>query len=140
MNLKSRTTFLRFLIAGGFNTLFGWLVYSAAIIFRMPPWLALIVGTVTGIGFNFISLGAYVFRDMSRKRLPLFVLSYGFIYTINLICLKAMELWIDSPIWGQLILTLPMAVLSYTVLSCMVFTLNNHQNTLGDVNSDDYSV
>lgn len=122
MNLERHATFLRFLIAGGFNTLFGWLVYSAAILWGMQPWLALVVGMATGIGFNFISLGAYAFRDTALKRFPRFALSYGFIYATNLICLKALKPWIDQPIWAQLILTPPMAILSYVLLSRMVFS------------------
>ncbi len=123
MSLKRNATFVRYLIAGGLNTLFGWLVYSVAILAGAQAWLALIVGIVTGIGFNFISLGGYVFRDMALKRLPRFVLSYGFIYTTNLIFLNMVKPWIVSPIWGQLLLTPVMAILSYIVLSRMVFNL-----------------
>jgi putative flippase GtrA len=122
MNFKRYATFIRFLIAGGFNSLFGWMVYSAAILFGAQPWLALIIGIVMGIGFNFITLGGYAFRDMSIGRLPRFVLTYGFIYVINLISLTLLQRWIDRPILGQLILTPFMAMVSYVVLSRMVFT------------------
>lgn len=122
MNLKPRATFLRFLIAGGFNTLFGWLVYSTAVLSGAPAWLALIASMIAGIGFNFISLGTYAFRDMALKRLPKFVLSYGFIYVTNLVCLKLISPYVNQPIWAQLVLTPPMAILSYLLLSRMVFT------------------
>jgi putative flippase GtrA len=122
MSLRRHATFLRFVIAGGVNTLFGWVIYAAAILSGAQPWLALIVSTVTGIGFNFVSLGAYAFRDMALKRLPRFVLSYGFIYASNLMCLKWLRPWIEQPIWAQLILTPPMAILSYLLLSRLVFT------------------
>jgi putative flippase GtrA len=117
----SQARFIRFLIAGAFNTLFGWLVYSAAILLGAAPWLALIIGLLAGIVFNFISLGAYVFRDMVLGRLPRFVLSYGFIYAANLICLKALKPWIYDPIWCQLLLTPPTALLSYFIQSRLVF-------------------
>ncbi|GHU00575.1 hypothetical protein FACS1894154_09820 [Betaproteobacteria bacterium] len=125
MNLNPDATFLRFLIAGAFNTLFGWTVYSFAIFFGARPWLALIIGLTAGIAFNFISLSTFVFRNMVLKRLPLFVLSYGFIYTINLICLEVIQFWIDSPIWGQLVLSPPISILSYLVLSRTVFKQEN---------------
>jgi putative flippase GtrA len=121
MNLKIHNTFLRFLIAGGFNTLFGWLCFAAAILLGAPPWLALIVACLTGIVFNFITLGGYAFRSLVLNRFPRFVLAYGVIYTTNLICLKALRPWVDSPILGQLILTLPLALMSYIILSKMVF-------------------
>jgi putative flippase GtrA len=121
MNLKINNTYLRFLIAGGFNTLFGWLCYTAAILLGAAPWLALIVSTLTGIAFNFITLGAYAFQRLGLDRFPRFVLSYGAIYTTNLICLKALRPWVESPILGQLILTIPLAILSYILLSKLVF-------------------
>jgi putative flippase GtrA len=121
MKLKSRTIFLRFLIAGGVNTLFGWLVYAASILMGAQLWLALIIAIVTGIGFNFVTLGGYAFQDMTMKRFPRFVLSYALIYITNLICLKALEPCLSSPIWGQLILTPPLAIFSYLVLSRIAF-------------------
>lgn len=126
MKLECNLAFLRYLVAGGVNTLFGWLIYSSAILLGAQPWLALIIGTVTGIGFNFITLGGYVFRDLTLKRLPRFVLSYGLIYTVNLIGLSALRQWIGSPIWAQLILTPIMAIFSYILLSRLVFTARNH--------------
>jgi len=125
MKLKPRTTFLRFLVAGGFNTLFGWLVYAASILMGAPLWLALIIAIVTGIGFNFVTLGGYAFQDMAMKRFPRFVLSYALIYITNLTCLKVLEPWLSSPIWGQLILTPPLAIFSYVVLSRMTFNSKN---------------
>ena len=89
--------------------------------FGCPPWLALIVATLTGMVFNFITLGAYAFRSLVLNRFPRFILSYGAIYTTNLICLKALKPWVDNPILGQLILTLPLAILSYIIMSKIVF-------------------
>ncbi|QOT75433.1 GtrA family protein [Cupriavidus basilensis] len=131
MNLKRHATFIRFLIAGGFNSLFGWLVYSGAILLGAQPWLALIVGIVMGIAFNFVTLGGYAFRDLTVARLPRFVMTYGFIYVVNLICLTLLKRWIDEPILGQLILTPFMAMVSYLVLSRMVFTGRRESNGTG---------
>lgn len=122
MNVDRYATLIRFLIAGGLNSLFGWLIYSVAILLGAQPWLALIVGVVMGIGFNFATLGGYAFRDMSIHRLPRFVMAYAFIYLVNLLSLTLLRRWIDHPILGQLILTPFMALLSYVVLSRKVFT------------------
>lgn len=121
INFRTQNTYVRFLIAGGFNTLFGWLCYSATILLGAPPWLALIIATLIGIGFNFLTLGGYAFRSLVWNRFPRFVLSYAVIYTTNLICLEALEPWVPNPILGQLILTPPQAILSYIILSKMVF-------------------
>jgi putative flippase GtrA len=121
MKLKIHATFLRFLIAGGFNTLFGWLIFSTVILVGAQPWLALIISYLISIGFNFITLGAYVFRDMELNRLLRFVLSYVAIYTTNLICMEVLKPLVENPIISQLILTFPLAILAYTILSKGVF-------------------
>ena len=121
MSFKIENSYVRFLIAGGFNTLFGWMCYAAAILLGAPPWLALILATLTGIVFNFITLGGYAFRSLVLSRFPRFLLAYCVIYTTNLITLRALKPWVDSPILGQLILTIPLALLSYLIMSRLVF-------------------
>ena len=121
MNFKPSATFFRFLIAGGVNTLFGWLIYSVAILLGAKPWLALIIGLVAGVAFNFATLGYYVFRDLALSRFTRFSFSYACIYLINLACLQWVTLWIEDPIWGQLFLSLPMSALSFMLMSHFVF-------------------
>ncbi|WP_326541314.1 GtrA family protein [Pseudorhodoferax sp.] len=121
MTPQRRAELLRFLVAGTINTLWGWSIYALAIVLGAQAWLALAIGMVAGIAFNFVSLGAFVFRNLVLSRLPRFILAYGFLYTTNLVCLTVMRGWVDDPIWSQLILTPPMAVLSYVVLSKLVF-------------------
>jgi putative flippase GtrA len=125
MNPSKYATFIRFVVAGLVNTMFGWVVYSACVLWGAQPWIALITSTVVGIAFNFVSLGGYAFRDFSLERLPRFVISYIAIYLINLVCLRGVYHWITSPIFAQLILTPPMALLSYLLLSRLVFAKKN---------------
>lgn len=122
MTRRDPKTFLRFLIAGGFNTLFGWAAYTVCILAGARPWLALIIATCAGVAFNFFSVGGYAFRDMAWRRLPRFVACYAGIYTLNLAGITLLGRWIPSPIWAQAILTPPMALMSYFLLSRLVFT------------------
>lgn len=122
MNLHKHAVLFRFLLAGAANTVWGLSVYAISIVMGAETWLALAIGMLAGIAFNFVSLGAFVFRDLVLARLPRFILSYGFLYSTNFFCLKALHPWIPDPIWSQLILTPLMAALSYVVLSKMVFT------------------
>lgn len=118
----SSNTFVRFLIAGGINTLFGFMVYAAAIGFAAPAWLALLIGNIAGIAFNFFTTGGYVFRQLSASRLPRFVLCYLLTYVANLALLQLLVAWTGSKLLSQLALTLPVAVLSYTLMARIVFT------------------
>lgn len=111
----------RFLVAGAANTLFGLGVYAGCILMALPTWLALLVGIVAGIAFNFVSFGAYAFRDLSMRRLPRFVAAYCVIYLVNVLALDALRELVPDPIWGQVLLTIPMAALSYVLMSRFVF-------------------
>jgi len=113
--------FVRFLLAGLANTLFGLCVYAGAIRCGLATWAALLAGMLAGLAFNFITLGGYAFRDLSLQRLPRFVCCYLATYTLNLVALHLLRaLWADA-IVAQVILTPPMAVFSYLCLSRFVF-------------------
>jgi putative flippase GtrA len=114
--------FMRFLVAGGVNTLFGFAVYSACILTGMTVWLALLVGMLAGTVFNFITTGGYVFRDLSPPRFPRFVICYFFIYGINLLLIDLVSIGLDSKILSQAIITFPLALLSYFMMARFVFS------------------
>ena len=121
MRFAARSTFIRFVIAGIINTLFSWGVYSTCILLSVSPWLSLIIGNLSGIAFNFVSLGGYAFRDLALARLPRFVSCYLVLYMLNLGLLKSAAPWLPNLIWAQLVLSLPMALLSYLMMSRFVF-------------------
>lgn len=120
--MLARYRFLRYLIAGGANTLFGFAVYSALILAHVVPWLALLLANVAGVLFNFMTAGVYVFRTKLQGRLPRFVAAYGVVYLVNLAAVSVLRQWSSNEIVSQAILTLPMAVLSYLLLQRFVFT------------------
>ena len=113
--------FIRYLFVGCLNTLFGFLVYSALIFLELPTWAALLGGNIAGIAFNFLTIGGIVFLDLSPARIPLFVLSYGAIYLVNLELIGLLQVWVRGRIAAQAVLVLPMALLSYFILSKYVF-------------------
>lgn len=113
--------FVRFLIAGALNTLFGFLVYSVLIIADIPVSLALFGSTVAGALFNFITTGGYVFRDLTPARLPRFLMCYALVYCVNLVLIALLTKWIGSKILAQAFLVLPMALFSYILMARLVF-------------------
>jgi putative flippase GtrA len=123
MQLKSPDSpFVRFLIAGGVNTLFGLLVYSIAITLSFEVWQALLVGVLAGVVFNFLTTGGYVFRDLTPTRFLRFTVVYLLVYFVNLGLFIFLSRWLNSAIWIQTILTIPMAFGSYLLMSRFVFT------------------
>ena len=117
-----RSRFVRFLVAGVINTLFGFVVYSISIMAGMEVWLALLAGMLSGTLFNFLTTGAYVFRELSIARFPRFVICYLLIYFINFMLLDLLSLWLNNKIVSQAIVTFPLALLSYFLMARFVFS------------------
>jgi putative flippase GtrA len=113
--------FIRFLIAGGLNTLFGFAVYSGAILMGAPVWAGLLIANVTGIVFNFMTTGGYAFRSRVLSRFPRFAGAYLLIYLVNWALIRGLRIWVPDAIVAQAILTLPMALLSYFIMARWVF-------------------
>lgn len=117
-----RKRFVRFLLVGALNTLFGFAVYSALIVLGTTIWLALFAGTLLGTVFNFFTTGGYVFRDISLHRFPRFVVCYLLLYGVNLVLLEWLSLMLGDKILSQAILILPMALLSFFLMARFVFS------------------
>ena len=116
-----RHRFLRFLLAGGVNTLFGFAAYSALILAGLPVWAALLLAHIAGVGFNFFTTGRFVFRATLRGRLPRFVAVYALIYGVNLMAIATVHRWVPDEIASQAMLTLPMAGFTFWLMQRFVF-------------------
>jgi len=120
-SLLANRQFLRFLVAGGVNTLFGFGVNIAVMLAGSPVWLSMLTGTVAGIAFNFFTHGSYAFRDLSAKRLPRYLVGYAVVYLIGLGAFHVLQLVVRGPIACQTLLVIPMALVSYLIMSRFVF-------------------
>ncbi|MFZ2995678.1 GtrA family protein [Sphingobium sp.] len=116
---------ITFLIAGGINTLFGYGVYAALVLIGMVPHIALIVGGVIGILFNFLTSSA-VFRSFDLHRLPRFLAVYTVMTALNILLLEAaMRLGI-GPLLAQAII-LPFCTLTFFAMRRFVFAARSEQ-------------
>jgi putative flippase GtrA len=113
--------FLRFVTAGALNTIFGFVVYSASLLLGAPVWAALLIATVTGVAFNFVTTGGYAFRSLMLAHFPRFATSYLGLYVVNWALLESLGRWIPNKILAQAVLCLPLAVVSYLLMAHWVF-------------------
>ncbi len=111
----------RFVVAGMLNTAVGFLVFTLALWLGCAEWQAILVSLISGIGFNFLSLGGYAFRDLTLRRLPAFVTAYLLIYAINITSFHALHRLIRTAWATQAVLTPLLALASYLLLSRWVF-------------------
>lgn len=113
--------FIKFLLVGGLNSLFGLATYALVLKLGQPVWLSLLAGNLAGIVFNFFTTGGLVFRSLDIRRAPRFVLAYLCVYGLNLASVHWLSPHCGGALIAQVILTLPLAVLSYVLMSRFVF-------------------
>lgn len=120
---------MRFALAGGINTLVGFTVYALAVVADLRVALALFLGMLAGTFFNFFTNGAYVFRQLRIALYPRFVACYLLVYGLNVLFMNVFLLWMSNKLIIQAILTIPLAMLSYLIMSRLVFITDNGRHT-----------
>lgn len=112
----------RFVVVGLLNTLFGYGVYAALVLFDIEYHLALTLATLTGIFFNFKTTGVIVFENRDLRPILKFFFGYLLVYSVNLVLLTAIVGLIENKIVSQGV-CLPLVVpLSYAINKRFVFS------------------
>ena len=116
-----RNPFVRFLIVGGINTLFGFCIYTLLILCHAHYAVAALLGTVCGVLFNFKTTGVFVFRNTNNRLIFKFCGVYALTYALNVLGLKLSNALHVNLILAGAVLTLPIAAISFTLLKFFVF-------------------
>ncbi len=119
-NLERR--FVKFLFVGGINTLFGYSMYALFVTLSFSPSNALLISYILGVFWNFKTTGGIVFRNKDNKLIFKFFISYVFTFSVNNFFLNFLmnDLHLNKYL-AQLILVLPVAVLSFTIFKTFIF-------------------
>jgi putative flippase GtrA len=102
--------FISFVAIGALNTCFGYCIYAFIIFMGYQPPLALLVANGLGIGFNFLTFGKVVFKNLNWKRVPHFLVIYAINYLGTVGMLSVVQRYIPSPYVAYLIV-LPISVM-----------------------------
>ena len=113
--------FVRFLVVGALNTLFGYGVFSLLVLTGLGAGLSLFVATVLGVLFNYVTTGRLVFAARGLGRLPWFVAVYGLTFLINLWSLKGLASAGFSPFLAQALLLPFVTILAFVLNKTFVF-------------------
>jgi putative flippase GtrA len=120
--MKLHEIHYRFIISGGLNTIFGWLLFSILYkFFDFNEFKSLFISMLAGIFFNFLTYGGYAFKVLKFKVLPKFVAAYVILYMLNLILLKIISLYCGDVTIGQLLISPLLAIISFYMMSKCVF-------------------
>jgi putative flippase GtrA len=113
--------FLKFLVVGGINTLFGFITYSALAFSDLSTFIVLLISTFVGISFNIFTTGGLVFRDLSFHRIPRFIIIAIVIFLSNLELIKCLSPLYVGRIEAMAIIIVPMTILNYFLLVWFVY-------------------
>lgn len=113
--------FLKFLVVGAVNTVFGYGVFAALIVAGVPPMPALVLTYVVGILFNFVTTRRYVFQRAGGSSFFRFVAAYGVIYLANLGLYHLAAAAGASPLIAQALCLPVVAVFSFALFKLHVF-------------------
>lgn len=127
MYLLKKNQFLRFLLVGVLNTLFGYSIFTIVILAGLDYRYAVLISTILGVLFNFKTIGTLVFGSRDNKLIFRFICVYVVIYLLNVEALRivnAMPIALDQKvkmIAAGGVLLVPLAVVSYTLNKLFVF-------------------
>jgi len=113
--------FARFLVVGVMNTGVGYGLYAAMIALGLAPQPALALSFALGVLWNFATHSGLVFGGRGLARILPYCGAYGAIYLMNALALHFMLQVGLSAYLAQALLVLPMAVVSFGLIS-MVLT------------------
>lgn len=123
--------YIRFLLVGFVNTVFGYGLYAFFIFIGLHYSVAAFLGTVLGILFNFQTIGRLVFGRTDRRFVFLrFVSVYAFGYFLNVALIYVLKRVGLNDYLAGAVLVLPVATLIYLLNARLVFKPAAAENKL----------
>lgn len=111
----------RFFVVSGVNTAFGYGLFALLIYIGLKYPIALLIGTIVGILFNFKTIGGLVFKSSNNTLVFKFLGVYGITYLCNLAGLALLgHFGIDVYVGGALLL-IPVGLLAFVLNKHFVF-------------------
>ena len=119
--MKLDYIFLKFILVGILNTIFGYSVFALLLYLGIHYTLAVILSTIIGIFFNFKTIGKLVFKNNNNKLIFKFVTVYAITCTIGIIILRIAEILGQNLYLSGIISTGICAIISYLLNKKWVF-------------------
>ena len=114
--------FIRFLIIGGLNTAFAYLIYAFSIFIGLHYTLAALAQTVLGTLFSFKTMGCFVFDNPDNRLIFKFIAVYTVCYFLNIGFLRVLtQMGISNLYIAGLISSALVALISFCLNKWVVF-------------------
>lgn len=121
MGHRMGNRFFRFLVVGGINTVFSYILYAFLLFIGLHYLLSVIIAFIISVLFNFETTGRLVFQNNDRRLLLKFIFSYVIILAISLLSLNLLVIVEISPYLAGLLNIFPVAVISFLIQRTFVF-------------------
>ena len=118
---RTHLQFLKFLVVGAVNTVFGYIVFAALLLFDMTPMPALVLTYIVGALFNFFTTRRFVFQQQGGSAFLKFVAAYVVIYLFNAGLFKLVAATDAAPLLAQALCLPVVALFSFFLFKFHVF-------------------
>jgi putative flippase GtrA len=112
---------VRFFLVSGLNTAFGYGLFALLIYLGLHYTLAVLISTVTGILFNFKTIGILVFKNYNNLLIFKFFGVYGITYLFNISCLAVFKYFEINIYLAGAVLLIPVGLLAFLLNKNFVF-------------------
>ena len=113
--------FVRFLVVGAGNTVFGYSLYLVGLLLGGSYTIALAIATILGAVFNFFTTGRVVFRSNALNKIYWFIGVYATIFAVNLALLTWLVGRGVDKAYAQALLLPVVVILSYLLNKHIIF-------------------
>jgi putative flippase GtrA len=104
--------FLKFILAGLLNTIFGYAFFAVLIFLKVNTFVSLFISTIAGIVFNYLTFGQLVFKlNKSKLMFTKFIFAYFISYMLNVYLLKVFMAFFNNNAFVAQVISLPFVVL-----------------------------
>lgn len=117
----NKNQFFKFIISGLLNTCFGFLVFAALDTTNLETWKILLLSNLTGIIFNYLLYGNFVFKDVATGSFIKYLITYLVIYFLQLILIKILDPYTHGRLMAMLVALTPITIINYFLLKKFVF-------------------
>jgi len=113
--------FIRFILVGVLNTIFGYSIYALFIFIGFNFVIASFFATIIGILFNFQTIGRLVFQAHDNRLIFRFFMVYGIVFLFGIIFIWLLKLIGLNNYIAGLITLFPNAIISYLLNKFYVY-------------------
>jgi putative flippase GtrA len=121
MHTILQNSLVRFFLVSGLNTIFGYGMFVLLIAIGLHYSMAVFIGTLLGILFNFKTIGTLVFKKRNNRLIFKFFMVYGIIYLVNVGCLTLLKHFGMNVYVAGALLLIPIGLIAFLLNKLFVF-------------------